>query len=310
MSEALHVAYRPQSLDEVVGQDAAVKALKSAFARKKAQTFLMHGPAGCGKTTLARIAANNLGCDKSAILEVDAATNNGIDNVRAIQEMVQYRPFGKNPGRAVILDECHALSANAWQALLKIVEEPPADVYWFLCTTNPARIPQTIKTRAFPVAVSLLDLQCLGEIVDFVCDQEDIDLAKGVRSIVLKEARGSARQALVNLEACISAKDREEASKLLQSALESDAVLELCRFIVKGGSWKAAMAILGRMDKESPEGVRIQVAAYIASILKGCKSDDQAIRLLTILEAFSTPYNPAEQMAPLMRSIGAALYGE
>src|SRR5690606_26160491 len=96
----------------------------------EAQTFLLSGPSGCGKTTLARIAAAKAGCDAHAVIEVDAATNSSIENMRALQEGAQFQPLGGDR-RAYIIDEAHGLSKQAWDSMLKIVEEPPAHILWF-----------------------------------------------------------------------------------------------------------------------------------------------------------------------------------
>jgi len=309
MSEALHVKYRPETLDEVIGQKSAVSALESIIKRKKMQAFLFSGPSGCGKTTLARIAASELGCVGSMqVLEVDAATNNGIDAMRAVQEMMGYRGFGKEAGRCAIIDEAHRLSPNAWDSLLKAIEEPAQGVYWFFCTTNPAKLPKTIKTRCAAIAVSSVSDRDLERLVQAVCAEEKLKTPDSILQYVVREAHGSPRQALVNLETVAGCREPKEAARILRTVVDSDPILELCRFLVAGGSWAKAMAIIAKLEDESPESVRIVVCNYLASCLKGAKGDKQALAFLELLEQFSTPYNQSENMAPLYLSIGRALF--
>ena len=137
MSESLYVKYRPQHLDDVTGQDEVVKVLKGLVERNDTHAMLFTGPSGVGKTTLARIVALDLGCveENGGIMEIDGATYTGIDKMRSVQDGTQYQPFGKANHRCVILDECHRLSGQAWDSLLKVVEEPHSHMSWMFCTT-------------------------------------------------------------------------------------------------------------------------------------------------------------------------------
>src|SRR5262249_43189639 len=139
---------RPTELDDVIGQGPIVRSLKEVLKTDRSHTFLFVGPAGTGKTTLARICATMVGCKRQDINEIDAATNTGIDDMRRVQNAAIYRPIGQSTARAVIIDECHRISSQAWDSLLKVTEEPPQHLYWFFCTTNPAKVPNTLKTRS------------------------------------------------------------------------------------------------------------------------------------------------------------------
>lgn len=305
----LHTKYRPQVFDDVVGQEAVVRSMASVIDRGGSHAFLLCGPSGTGKTTLARIAANEAGCDTKQSIEVDAATNNGIEAMRGVQDALRYKPFGKLKGRSIIIDECHALSKPAWQSLLKSVEEPPEHVFWFFCTTEPAKVPATIKTRCTAYTLKAVKDTVLLQLVEDIAKLEKIKLNESVADLIVKEAMGSPRQALVNLELCRDIKDRKAAADVLRTALETDGVINFCRFVIDGkGSWPKAMAILADLSDENPESVRIVVCNYLAAALRNAKSDDQALRLLPMLDAFSTPYNAAEQMAPLYSSLGRVLF--
>lgn len=311
MAGSLHTKYRPKKWADVVGQGAAVKAFARIIKARESHAYLLSGPSGTGKTTLARIGATELGAYAEDILEVDAATNTGIDAMRAIQQGLNYRPFGEGAIKAVILDECHALSKAAWQALLKAIEEPPPYVFWFLCTTDPGKVPPTVKTRCTPIALKPVQDKDLGEIYDRVCEAEKIDLPGDVGDMIIRESRGSPRQMLVNLSMCREAKTKREAADILRTALESDPVLELCRLITSGGSWAKAMGIVEKMgDNINPESVRIVVSNYFGSVARGSTSNEKALAALGVLEAFGQSYNPSDGVAPLMLSIGRVLLGE
>lgn len=307
MTEPLAEKYRPTSFDDVVGQAVTVKSLKSVLKRGNAKTFLFSGPSGCGKTTLAKICAAQVGCSENAVMSVDAATNTGVDNVREIQEVVKYLPMGSK-ARAVIIDECHMLSKAAWNSLLMITEKPPKHLYWFFCTTEPAKVIATIKTRSSAYTLKPVSSKDLSAVAERVIDAEGIEISPKVLKLVISEAGGSPRQMLSNLEVCLSAKNTKEAAALLESAEASDHTIELCRLLASGrATWKNAVEIVAEMKTENPESVRIVLLNYVSAVLLKTKSTKEAQRLLAILEAFETPYNISEKRAPLLLSLGRAL---
>src|SRR5260221_235773 len=148
---ALTDKYRPTHLKDVLGQSQVIKSLEHVIHEKRAKAFIFAGPSGCGKTTLARILASKFAGGQAAITnltERDGAFASGVDSVRELVSSGLYRAIGASSVKAIIIDECHKLSASAWTVLLKPIEEPPEHVYWMLCTTEPSKIPKTIKTRA------------------------------------------------------------------------------------------------------------------------------------------------------------------
>lgn len=311
MSEALHIKYRPVSFEDVIGQDAVVTSLAKMIKRNASQAFLFSGPSGTGKTTLARIAASEMGCLAQDVLEIDAATYTGIDAMRQIQEVIRYKPFGEGQIRAIIMDEAHALSRQSWQSLLKVVEEPPAHVMWIFCTTERLKVPITIVTRCASFTLKPVSDTNLTDLVSRIAKIEGIKLKDDIRGLVVKEAGGSPRQALVNLALCRDLTNRKDAADILRTALMSDPIVELCRFITTGtGSWQKCMAIVSKLENESPEGVRIVMCNYVATALKNSKTEKETCHLLSILDAFGQSYNPAEQLAPLFLSIGRILFKE
>lgn len=301
----LPAKYRPKKFKDVVGQEVACRTLHDLISHNT-QAYLFTGPSGTGKTTLARITASLLGCD-GTLMEIDGATYTGIDAMRRVQEAVQYRPIGPVDRSGVLLDEAHRLSPQAWDSLLKSIEEPPPHVVWMLCTTNPTKVPTTVKSRCRPITLSEVSPEPLRQLCARICAAEGIELPPDVDRLLVREAYGSARQLLVNLEVCRSISTKKEAEKVLRSAQESEAALELCRFLVKPGSWGAAMAIVKQLEGESPEGVRIRVAAYFTKVALNSDNEAKGMDALQVLDAFSTPYNTTDNLAPLLLSIGRVL---
>jgi DNA polymerase-3 subunit gamma/tau len=144
---SLATKYRPQDFYDLVGQEHVVKILQNQLKTENTkQVYLFCGPAGDGKTTTARILAAELNKGKGGIIEIDAASNNGVDNIRDLIENCKFKPIDTK-FKIYIIDECHMLSTGAWNSALKIFEEPPIHAIFILCTTDPQKIPATVLSR-------------------------------------------------------------------------------------------------------------------------------------------------------------------
>ncbi len=303
--EPLHLKYRPNDFDQVVGQDATVRSLLEAVKKQAGHTFLFTGPSGVGKTTLARLTAHEFDCD---LIEIDAATHTGIDDMRAVTSNLQYRPLGEGAAKGVIIDECHMLSKSAWNSLLKILEEPPDWVYWFLCTTEPVKVPASVKTRCLAYELKPVPSTVLRELLEDIVVAEGLtDCDDKVLRLCAKEAGGSARQALINLAICAGGELSEDARELLRSAEQNSEAVELARLLVKGASWNQVQELLVQLGDISPESVRHIVRGYVTRVVLSAKSDDKAGRSLEILDAFSEPFHPSDGITPVVLACGRVL---
>lgn len=301
----LHTKYRPTKLKEVVGQAAAVKTLQNVISNGSSHAFLFTGPSGVGKTTLARIVAAKLGVVGGDLLEVDAASNSGVGDMRALTDRIGYSPLHGSK-RAVIIDEAHSLSKQAWQSVLKSCEEPPAHFYWFFCTTETDKVTTTVKTRCTQIGLLLVDEDAIFERLCFVNGEEGYDLDESVLEVIARAAAGSVRAALVGLASCSSVKNKKEAAALLRQVLPDKDMIEFVRYVSTGQAvdWQKTMTELEKIGNVEPESLRIVVTAYLTRWLSGCKDPNKAAALLNTLDAFSKPYSTSTPRADLFLSLG------
>lgn len=305
----LIINYRPTTFTGVIGQGPITRALQVILAKRSSQTFLFSGPSGTGKSTLVGLCTAALNCPPASVRRIIGTSQSGVDSMRELEAALQYKAFGKNPTRAIVVDEAHGLSKQAWDVLLDATEHPPKHIYWFFCTTNPSKVPATIKTRCTSFALRPVAEHLIEELLIDVMKHEKIELDEATVGMLAKQAAGSPRQALSFLDACRSAKTRKEAARLIETVLESDFTIELCRHLVARGSWMKAMAIVADVQPNDCEGIRIIVCNYVAKVLQNA-GEAKAGALLSILDAFSVPYNSAEGLAPLYLSIGRVLLSD
>lgn len=290
--ESLHTKYRPASLDDVVGQDHIKNGLSAVLAEGKQRAFLFEGPSGTGKTTLARICASQLGA--SEVIEIDAATNTGVDDMRKVSESARYVSLDGG-GKAFIIDECHRLSKQAWDSLLKDIEEPPAGVTWFFCTTEGNKVPATINTRCAVYSLKEVGYRPILRLLSRVVEAEGIVLPEDVLDVAASEAGGSPRRALVNLTTVKHAQSAAEAQAALNRATGSKEAVDLARLLSRDWSMADAMKILVDLGDESPESVRMTVFHYHMKIALGGN-----MKSLVVLDEFEKTADDRHKMGDII----------
>ncbi len=253
---ALYRKYRPQDFDEVVGQEAIVRTLKNAISSGQVrQAYLFAGPRGTGKTSLARILAKGLNCvqgptpnpDKVCnacvtiangtsldVVEMDAASQRGIDDIREIRERVVLQP-AEGRYKVYILDEAHQLTDAAWNALLKLIEEPPPHLVFVFCTTDLSKVLPTVRSRCQTFVFARPRLPELVRYLRRVADGEGIQVPDQALALVARGARGSFRDAVSTLDQLASATENDisvQAVLQLLGAVEEEALFRLCDLVV------------------------------------------------------------------------------
>ncbi|MGM9914960.1 MAG: DNA polymerase III subunit gamma/tau [Lactobacillus crispatus] len=276
--QALYRKWRPRTFDSVIGQEAITDTLKNAIKRGKvSHAFLFAGPRGTGKTSCAKIFAKSLNCtnlqdgepcnecanciaaDQGSmpdIMEIDAASNNGVDEIREIRDKVKYAPT-EGKYKVYIIDEVHMLSMGAFNALLKTLEEPPEHVVFILATTELQKVPATIISRTQRYNFKRISKEDLEKRMKYILDQENIKYEDKALAVIAQVADGGMRDALSILDQLLSYEkesvnyddalqitgfaDRENIEKILLALLNQDAgqALQLTQDeLAKGASSK------------------------------------------------------------------------
>lgn len=191
----LYRKYRPQSFKEVLGQEHVVSALQGALKLGRvAHAYLFSGSRGTGKTSVARILAKELGTTAADLYEIDAASNRGIDDVRALREAVLAAPF-ESRYKVYIVDEVHMLTKEAFNALLKTLEEPPPHALFILATTEPEKVPETIQSRCQTFSFKRPSQRSLKEVAERIAKKEGFSIEPAAAELVALLAEGSYRDA-------------------------------------------------------------------------------------------------------------------
>ena len=204
MAESLAVKYRPRTFEDVCGQPSIVKILNRQIDKKEFKNSLLFcGASGCGKTTCARIFANMINEGKGEPIEIDAASNNGVENVRQIIHDAQERSIDSKY-KIYIIDECHSLTNQAWQAFLKCIEEPPTYTIFIFCTTDPQKIPETIKNRVQRFTFNRIGTEQIKDRLSYICRQEGFTNYEESVDYLSKLCEGGMRAGITYLDKCSS----------------------------------------------------------------------------------------------------------
>ena len=284
----LYRKYRPQSIDEMVGNESTIKAVKKEL-ENGSHVFLFTGNAGCGKTTLARIIAKEVGAGDLSIKEINSAENRGIDTAREVQEQMRYLP--SDGGALVwIFDECHQWLAPVQNAFLKAFEDTPDHVYFFLCTTDPQKLIKPLVSRCSVVAMKPLSNEEMTYLLKRTARAEGKRVTPEVVNAICEQAEGGSRKALKLLAKVLYLDSEEEQLEVLSAGEDENAeTIELCRCLLSQGcNWARIAEILKDLDMSEPERIRQAVMGYMNSVLLKGKMNNNAVCALQAFGANPT----------------------
>jgi DNA polymerase-3 subunit gamma/tau len=269
----------------LVGQDEAVRALTvMGKAGEIPHCLLLSGPSGCGKTTIARILKAKLKCSDFDFAELNIADLRGIDMVRSIRDRMGQSPIG-GATRIWLLDEVARATTDAQNAFLKMLEDTPPHVYFILCTTEPQKLLETIRTRATEVKVRALREDEMAQLLQKISALEDFHLSEEVQDKIVALAEGSPRKALVLLNQVIGLKEESEQLAAVSAGVASSESIELARALMNTKVAWASIAKLLQTVQEDPEALRRMILGYCGAILlKGGNNMDRAYSIISCFE--------------------------
>ena len=288
--KALYRTYRPQNFSEVIGQDIIVKTLQNSIITGKiSHAYLFSGPRGTGKTSIARIFAKALNChninqetgepclectpcteiaisSSPDVIEIDAASNNGVEQIRDIREKVKFLPSGAKY-KIYIIDEVHMLSGSAFNALLKTLEEPPAHAIFILATTEPNRVLPTILSRCQRFDFRPIAISDIYKHIKYVCEQENTNIEDEAAIALAESAEGALRDALSFLDQAIALAEETITLEIVNDItgnLSYDKLLEIAQHVEDKEIEKALKAIteLYNLGKETLKMVTSLISLY------------------------------------------------
>lgn len=287
----LAVKYRPRFLLNMLGNKDNIDILNQYIKTDNhPHSYLFFGNRGLGKTTLARILSREFNCE---LVEMNSSNERGIDTIRnSIYERAKLKTFsGKNI--AFLLDECHKLTNDAQNALLKLLEEPPEHIYFFLCTTEPNKLLQTVRSRCCNFILLRISARELYPYLIDISKKEGNEISKKVARRICESSDGHVRDALKILQKVLQIDfDEEKQLKLAGEKIGDKAeIIDLCRALLNDG-WNDCRDILNKLRDENPESIRKVILAYMEKVMlnDNIKQNTRAALIIEYLEEIIYDY--------------------
>ncbi len=277
--QALYRKYRPATFSDVVGQEHITETLKNELAEgKTVHAYLFTGTRGTGKTSCAKILAKAVNClskedgdpclkcesceainngENTDIVEIDAASNNGVDNIRELRDLLTFAP-SSSKYRVFIIDEVHMLSLGAFNALLKTLEEPPEHVIFILATTEVHKLPATILSRCQRFDFRRIDSEKISQRIQYIAEKEGLSVTEDAATLIASAADGGMRDALSILDLCASSsKDIDEATVESVCAMAGNEYLLEMADAIKNHNTEEALLLIDRLHNSSVDMLRL-----------------------------------------------------
>lgn len=289
----LYQEMRPESWEQVVGNEALVRSLEALMeGETRPHAYLFGGPSGCGKTTLARILATSLGCEGIDLMEINAASARGIDQIRELDKRSRFKPMKPGGARVILFDEAHQLTSQAQQSLLKMMEDIPEYQYYILSTTDPAKVVATIRNRCAAYTVRKLRTDDMLELVGAAEEYLEMELEEEVKAMIVLAAEGCARQALMLVEQVVGMEE-EAAIRVVESTSPYQReIIDLCRELGKGMGKRddvrtaRVIKIMASLDDDA-ERIKRALLGYLGSRMLRAKSVAVAEKAARWIEAIA-----------------------
>lgn len=282
--------YRPKNWDMVIGQPHIVKAIRQQLGSPTCPHFFIFvGPAGTGKTSMARLLAKEFGCKQPE--ELDAGTSGGVDHIKNIVDQMGYRPpkpMGK--ARVLIMDEIHDIHKQAWKALLKSTEEPPKHAFYIFCTTELGKLPDTIISRAHlfkTVAVEDAEMLAWAQVVSEkeASEGRPINISEQGLQFIIKASGGCVRKMLVFMDQC-RGMSYEEIQKIVANpfASEEGAIFDIMKTVLwkPGTSWEQYMALAATITDWT--GITLGMQSFISGQVAKKPLDTRTVIIMDSLD--------------------------
>lgn len=295
-----HTKYRPVGWGDMVGQEAIVSSIRETI--PSTHFYILYGMRGTGKTTVAYLIANALGCEGTGLVKINAASHNKVEHARQIENDCIYLPF-EGKVSVYLFDEAHRMTPEAQNALLTVLEEPPEHAYFIFCSTEPNKILATVKDRAANYEFKPVSKRDISVILDKVCQKEDIDLSKEAYKLVVDNSEGIPRRALVMLDQIKGLDDLEKIKEIiLLGSEEEKTIRDLCRLVYKKGNWMEITNTLNKLN-DDPERVRRAILGYLSKVL--LNNNQPTPFIVDMMQYFLVPFYDTGKPG-LVQAIGRA----